>query len=130
MRTHPDKYDYQHVETLEVFANDLNQALKGSFPQNGNPYTAVHVLLLRWTDDDLQVQSEITKLRKVFERQFRFTTEEWQIPSEPGNGPTRALQSKLYDFQDSHQSGSELLIVYYGGHGEADPRRGRSIWRA
>ena len=67
--------------------------------------------MLRWKEDDLGVQSEITQLREVFDRQFRFQTEEWYIPSRPN--PTRALQSKLYSFQDSHQSERELLIVYY-----------------
>lgn len=86
----------------------------------------MYVLLLRWTDDDLKVQDELTRLKNVFEYQFGFTTEQWDIPS---LNPTRALQTKLYDFQDAHQSEDELLIVYYGGHGHAD-RRGRSIWAA
>jgi len=103
--------------------------LKKSFPLNEepNPYTAVHVLLLRWLDDDLQVQIEISELNSVFAEQFSFQVEQWQIPSV---SPTRALQTKLYDFQDARQSEKELLIVYYGGHSEADTRRGRSIWRA
>lgn len=58
----------------------------------------------------------------------RFTTEEFKIPSKPN--PTRALQDKLYAFQNAHQDENELLIVYYAGHGEADSRRGRSIWSA
>ena len=90
-------------------------------------YTSVHVLLLRWIDDDLHIQMEITKLETVFANHFHFQVEQWQIPSV---NPTRALQTKLYSFQDAHQSEEELLIVYYGGHSEADSRRGRSIWRA
>ena len=109
-----------------MFIDDLNQALKESFPLNAHPYTAVYVLMLRWTEDDLNVQSEIDQLREVFEQQFRFETEEWQIPS---SNSTRSLQYKLFELQHAHQNESELLIVYYGGHGEAD-RRGRSIWRA
>ena len=115
------------MEKLETFAEDLNQALKTSFPSDPNHYTAVHVLLLRWADDDLGVQSEISALYSVFETQFHFDVEEWQIPS---LNPTRALQEKLYGFQYAHQSETELLIVYYGGHGKSDSRRGRSIWHA
>lgn len=115
------------MEKLEIFAEDLNQALKTSFPSGPDPYTAVHVLLLRWTEDDLGVQVEISALCRVFEIRFHFDVEEWQIPS---LNPTRALQKKLYGFQDAHQSETELLIVYYGGHAKADPRRGRSIWQA
>lgn len=125
---HPTRYDHERVEKLEAFANDLNRALKSSFPapRDSYPYKAVYVLLLRWIDDDLMVQSELSGLRNVFEGQFSFNVEEWQIP---GRGAYRALQEKVYGFQNSHQSESELLIVYYGGHAEAD-RRGRSIWRA
>ena len=115
------------MEKLEVFAEDLNQALKTSFPSGPNHYTAVHVLLLRWAEDDLGIQSEISALHSVFEIQFHFDVEEWQIPS---LNPTRALQKKLYGFQDDHQSETELLIVYYGGHAKSDSRRGRSIWQA
>lgn len=85
------------------------------------------LLLLRWSEDDLDVQDELTRLKNLFQSQFRFAAEQWDIPS---HNPTRALQTKLYDFQNAHQTENELLIVYYGGHGGADRRRGRSIWAA
>lgn len=110
-----------------MFTKDLQDAISDSFPRPKAPYTSVHVLLLRWVEDDLNVQEELTSLKRVFEHQFRFATEQWDIPSQ---NPTRALQTRLYDFQDAHQSENELLIVYYGGHGDADRRRGRSIWTA
>ncbi len=128
LRLHPDTLDHEHVENLEVFTQDLKRALDGTFPRDAYPYSSVNVLLLSWEADDLDVASEISQLRRVFEWHFRFKAEEWRIPSGPN--PTRALQDKLYAFQDAHQSEQELLIVYYAGHGEADPRRGRSIWRA
>ncbi|KAI4134407.1 MAG: hypothetical protein LQ341_006025, partial [Variospora aurantia] len=124
---HPDKYDNEHISKLEVFTSDLREAIYTSFPRRTTPYTSVHVLLLRWAEDDLNVLEELTILKWVFENQFRFATEQWDIPSQ---NSTRALQSKLYDFQDAHQDENELLIVYYGGHGDADRRRGRSIWTA
>lgn len=85
------------------------------------------MLLLRWTEDDLNIQYELDMLRNVFDEQFRFATEQWNIPSQ---NPTRALQAKLYEFQNTHQREDELLILYYGGHGDADRRRGPSIWAA
>ncbi|KAL9015742.1 MAG: hypothetical protein Q9185_006882, partial [Variospora sp. 1 TL-2023] len=124
---HPDKYDHEHISKLQVFTSDLREAIYTSFPRLTTPYTSVHVLLLRWAEDDLNVLEELTILKGVFETQFRFATEQWDIPSQ---NSTRALQSKLYDFQDAHQDENELLIVYYGGHGDADRRRGRSIWAA
>lgn len=109
-----------------MFSEDLQKAIQTSFPRAAHPYVAVTVLLLRWIDDDLNIQVELDRLRNVFDFQFNFTTEQWNIPSK---NSTRALQAKLYDFQEAHQSESELLIVYYGGHGEAS-RRGKSIWAA
>ncbi|KAL8732293.1 MAG: hypothetical protein Q9166_002865 [cf. Caloplaca sp. 2 TL-2023] len=124
---HPDRYDHDHIISLEIFSKDLQKAISNSFPRPKTLYTAVHVLLLRWAEDDLNVQEELATLKRVFESQFRFATEQWDIPSQ---NSTRALQTKLYNFQDTHQSEDELLIVYYGGHGDADRRRGRSIWAA
>ncbi|KAI4196632.1 MAG: hypothetical protein LQ348_002269, partial [Seirophora lacunosa] len=124
---HPNKYDHEHISRLEVFTDDLQKAISSSFPRLATPYTSVHVLLLHWAEDDLNVLDELTTLKRVFENQFRFATEQWDIPSQ---NSTRALQTKLYDFQDAHQNENELLIVYYGGHGDADRRRGRSIWAA
>ena len=74
----------------------------------------------------MEVQREITLLSMTLRDCLNFEVEEWHIPS---HGSTRALQAKLYNFQDLHQSEDDLLIVYYGGHSDYD-RRGRSIWRA
>ncbi|KAI4253500.1 MAG: hypothetical protein L6R42_007556 [Xanthoria sp. 1 TBL-2021] len=123
---HPDRFDHDHISKLEVFSQDLQRAISNSFPRPNTSYISVHVLLLRWAEDDLNVQDELTSLKEVFENQYHFATEQWDIPSQ---NPTRALQNKLYDFQNCHQSEDELLIVYYGGHGDPD-RRGRSIWAA
>ena len=127
-RLRPGDYDVEHIGSLEVFTNDLNDALKGAFPQRTpvHPYTGVHALLLRWEDDDLDVQREITLLSQTLTGCLNFEVEEWHIPSK---NSTRALQAKLYHFQEFHQKEDELLIVYYGGHSDYD-RHGRSIWRA
>ncbi|KAL8887036.1 MAG: hypothetical protein Q9192_006383 [Flavoplaca navasiana] len=124
---HPDRFDHEHVSKLKEFSQDLQKAIANSFPRPSTSYTAVHVLLLRWADDDLNVQVELSSLKAVLENQYLFAAEQWDIPS---LNSTRALQTKLYDFQNSHQSEDELLIVYYGGHADADRRRGRSIWAA
>lgn len=70
-RLHPEKLDFGHIDTLETFTADLKEALDGAFPRSSFPYNAVHCLLLSWEDDDLNVQVEVTELRKVFERQYR-----------------------------------------------------------
>ncbi|KAL8753620.1 MAG: hypothetical protein Q9199_004924 [Rusavskia elegans] len=121
--------DHEHISKIGVFSQDLQTAIANSFPRQRSPYTSVYVLLLRWAEDDLNVQAELTTLKHIFEKQYRFTTEQWDIPGRDSTQATRALQRKLYNFQDSHQCEDELLIVYYGGHGDPD-RRGRSIWAA
>lgn len=70
-RLHPEKLDFDHIDTLETFTEDLKEALDGSFPRSSYPYNSVHCLLLSWEEDDLKVQVEVTVLRRVFERQFR-----------------------------------------------------------
>lgn len=70
-RLHPEKLDFDHIDTLETFTKDLKQALNGSFPRSSYPYSSVNCLLLSWADDDLNVQFEILKLQEVFEQQFR-----------------------------------------------------------
>ena len=102
-RLHPDKFDHGHIDSIETFTKDLQQAMKGSFPRESDPYpyTSVTVLMLQWEEDDLDVKDEINHLDAVFRRRFGFDTEVWCIPSSPN--PTRALQSRLYAFQEAHQ---------------------------
>lgn len=125
---HPGDYDVDHISSLDVFTKDLNKALDGAFPQPTpvHPYTGVSALLLRWEDDDLDVEREITVLSQTLQDCLGFDVGEWHIPSQ---NSTRALQARLYDFQNLHQKEDELLIVYYGGHSDYD-HRGRCIWKA
>ena len=126
-RTHPRCFDNHHVAKLETFVDDLNKSLTRSFPAEDCSYPAVHVVLVRWVEDDLGVQSEITKLRCIFENQFNFQVEEWYIPTPD---PYEFLEDKMFHFKKAHQSKKELLIFYYGGHAGKDLKRGRSIWYA
>ena len=119
--------DDSHIGNLKVFTNDLKNGLEGAFPVKLCPYTSVHVLLLRWVEDDLRVQTEISKLKRVFQHQFNFEVEECHIPSLDSY---HSLQETIFNFQKAHQSEYELLIVYYGGHAERDPGPQRSIWHA
>ena len=126
-RTHPRGFDKRHAEKLKTFVDHLNGSLTRSFPAKECPYPGVHVILVRWVEDDLGVQSELAKLRRTFESQFNFQVEEWYIPSPD---PYEFLEDKIFHLKKAHQNESELLIVYYGGHAGKDLRRGRSIWYA
>ena len=126
-RTHPRGFDNHHAKSLKTFVHDLAGSLTYSFPAKDCSYPAVYVVLLRWVEDNLGVQSEINKLRRVFENQFHFNVEEWYIPT---SNPYEFLEDKIFHFKKDHQNESELLIFYYGGHAGEDLRRGRSIWYA
>lgn len=125
MNAYTGAVGHEYGEKLEAFTSNLHNAIERAYPLYQYPYTAVHVLLLRWAEDDTQSESDL--LRKVFDLQFRFQTEAWQIPSQ---NATRALQKKIYDFQEAHQSNTELLILYYGGRTKTDVEHGRCIWQA
>lgn len=126
-RTHPIGFDNHHVPKLKTFIDDLAGSLTCSFPAKDCSYPAVYVVLVRWIEDDLGVQSEITKLRCIFENQFNFHVDEWYIPTLE---PYEFLEGKIYHFKKAHQSKKELLMFYYGGHAGKDLKRGRSIWYA
>jgi hypothetical protein len=81
------------------------------------------VLLLRWEEDELQVEWELNDLAKVF-RAYNFNTETWLVPTE---SPYMKMMSKALQFVGDHQSGDTLLIVYYGGHAKINEAR-QSTW--
>ncbi|KAL8705721.1 MAG: hypothetical protein Q9201_001155 [Fulgogasparrea decipioides] len=87
-------------------------------------YTDVHVLLLKWAEDNLGVISEVQRLEETFKSRFKFATEIWSIPSEE---PEDELTAKLVSFRKGKQQGS-LMILYYAGHGGGGPHE--CIWSA
>ena len=123
--------DRAHLESMQNFADDFNAAVSGALARNGSPYERAFVLFLRWERDDFLepginngVQGEIDALEQVFREDYGFITETYLIPSENSH---RNLQKRIFQFQDEHDSRSELLLVYYGGHG-ALSRLNQSIW--
>jgi hypothetical protein len=75
-------------------------------------YTEVHVLFISWEDGDLEVGSEIRRLRHVFKAFYRYAIEEYQIPSRKSR---HSIQVRKMEFL-KHDSPDHLLIVYYAGH--------------
>lgn len=69
---------------------------------------------------------EIEDLSATLETQFGFETHQWNIPNI--RKASNALDSKLVEFRNSHDSPLELIIIYYGGHGYEE--KGQSIWSA
>ena len=119
-----------HLESFEEFFEHLNRAAKTVLPRSSRRYREVVVLLLRWQDDDLGTETEITDLEYVSQDMYHYRTERFLIPS---SDSATQLEYKLNDFRRAYNHESNLLILYYGGHGSLDfnkQRPSRSIWQA
>lgn len=75
-------------------------------------YSKVQVLLLRWTDDDLGVVTELKALRQVFTDLYHYEVQIYEIPSKK---PDKALKRRVFDFLE-HDGKETLFILYYAGH--------------
>jgi hypothetical protein len=118
-----------HLRSFEDFFKHLNQAAKTTLPRTSRRYRDVVVLLLRWEEDDLGTETEISDLERVFQDMYHYRTERYLIPSKDSE---TQLEYFLNDFRRAHDDEASLLILYYGGHGslELNRRPSRSIWQA
>jgi hypothetical protein len=80
--------------------------------------------LIRWEEDDLNVQTEVDALFNVFTDCYNFTTEVWEIPSKSAH---LQLMLKVTEFVEYYDSSENLMIVYYGGHGSINNAR-QATW--
>ncbi|KUJ07520.1 uncharacterized protein LY89DRAFT_677747 [Mollisia scopiformis] len=115
----PDSISDVEIRTrhanLQKFGQSLTRAARSTFPiTSPSMYTSVHVLLLRWQDDDTGVSKEAERLAEVFLNLYHFEVTVGLIPSD---SPSRWLSRKILNFveldDDSRQT---LKIVCYGGH--------------
>ncbi|KAL8791586.1 MAG: hypothetical protein Q9195_005850 [Heterodermia aff. obscurata] len=124
-RTHDISNESYHVKDIKAFGEVLTSAAEAAFPNRGvSRYKEVHALLLSWEDDNLGVVDEVKELGDVFRSLYGFTTETWKIPSKRSHN---SLAAKILGFLDDHESKDNLLIVYYGGHGEMNDDR-QCVW--
>ncbi|KAF4451893.1 hypothetical protein F53441_5212 [Fusarium austroafricanum] len=98
---------------------------KRAFPNSAySRYSEVQVLLIRWDEDELEVEWELNELRRVFNDLYGFTTDKFLIPTQNSH---RKLNHKALSFVEEHENEDTLLIVYYGGHGVINKAR-QSTW--
>jgi tetratricopeptide (TPR) repeat protein len=119
-----------HLDNFEEFFEHLNRAAKSVLPRVSRRHSGAYVLLLRWEDDDLGTETEVSDLEEVFRDVYHYNTERYLIPSVD---PTTQLEYRLNDFRRAYDNGTNLLIIYYGGHGVLDyskQRPSRSSWQA
>ena len=84
------------------------------------------MLLLRWAEDDLGTKKETDMLEHLFRTKFKYETETAVIPSENSQLKLSLIASQ---FVYEHDDKSNLLIIYYGGHG-VEQESNKSIWAA
>ncbi|KAL8693854.1 MAG: hypothetical protein Q9218_001410 [Villophora microphyllina] len=94
-------------------------------------YDVVNALLLRWVEDDLNVEPEVSRLQQLFRDDFHYGTHVYSIPSKY---PELELRIQLDSFIKTHSlEQRSLTILYYAGHADdADhsSEPGYSEWRA
>ncbi|KAH7193370.1 uncharacterized protein B0J16DRAFT_381250 [Fusarium flagelliforme] len=99
---------------FESFARHLQDAAMLIQRQTErHPYTDVSVLLLRWEEDE-SVDEDLTALEQVLQKQYKYRTEKWHIPTVPN--PSIKLGVQMASFLE-HARANHLLIIYYAGHG-------------
>ena len=87
----------------------------------------MHVLLLKWADDDLAFFKEVNGLYRIFKDLYHFDVEIYDIPNVK---PGRSVSKRLLEFLDCDGQGI-LRIVYYGGHARQTQQRNECpIWFA
>ncbi|KAG4437770.1 hypothetical protein IFR05_006755 [Cadophora sp. M221] len=121
--THDTRRAEYHMKDLDAFAKDLQNAADRAFPNEGRAqtrYSKVSVLLLRWEDDEMNVEWELDDLEKVF-RNYGFGTNRWLIPTKNSH---LKLMSKVVDVVEENYGNGGLVIVYYAGHAGINSSRG------
>ena len=61
-----------------------------------------------------RLTGQVDELRELFENDFKFETEYFEIPAERWQ---TSLHRKISDFIYHYDSRDCLAIIYYGGHG-------------
>ncbi|KAL4917859.1 hypothetical protein BDW62DRAFT_201412 [Aspergillus aurantiobrunneus] len=93
-----------------------------------NYYRQATVLALSWEEDDLGVIQEIRQLKTLFNDLLNFEFREYAIPSDR---PQAALFCVLADFVLKFGEKGNLIVIYYGGHGDPDLDGDKqSVWAA
>ncbi|KAM0354163.1 hypothetical protein ACHAPU_001198 [Fusarium lateritium] len=113
------------MRDFEAFVEELQLTAKRAFPNSAySRYNEIQVLLIRWDEDELEVEWELNELQRVFRELYRFTTDKFLIPTQNSH---RKLTHKVLSFVEEHENEDTLLIVYYGGHGVINKAR-QSTW--
>ncbi|KAG4442441.1 hypothetical protein IFR05_002043 [Cadophora sp. M221] len=109
-----------HHRDLAAFSEDVNNAAKRAFPNRGRSrYGTVNVCLIRWEDDELGIQQELSTLDIVLQ-DYGFQTNVFLIPALNSHWD---LMRKTLDFIQVYDNDQNLFVLYYSGHGRINGAR-------
>ena len=113
----------------EAIKQRMNSALLVEDWKVKNDYKLVSMLVLYWQEsNEPGFKDEAHRIGEVFTNEFHYDVEYFAIPLENSH---RRLDSKINSLLDDHEDPDHLIIIHYGGHGDADIENERlAVWAA
>jgi hypothetical protein len=113
---------------MNQWLQQVSEAIRAS-TQNIVRYEKAAVLMLSWKDSDIKnTSAEFARLKGVFQKEYKYTVDDWQIPSEASASD---LGIKAHTFAKANRGKNNLLIVYYAGHARQGVPAGEApVWRS
>lgn len=105
---------------------ELAASLEDYQPRRQQRYSAVNVLLLYWKDADIPSGKDSKDLGRMFREHFNYRTHCYEIPSSDQAG--LSLTVHLSHFLKDYGGSDDLVLVHYGGHGEASDAQSQCTW--
>ena len=119
---------------LDAIKEEMNKGLTNRYPYSG--HTEVVACVFFWENaDKAGYREEAERIRTLFTEKFGYSTQLHAIPNRNSHFFVDRVVTELLERYDSE---STLLIIFYGGHGDADSgrdeggelRERRSVWAA
>ncbi|KAG8417530.1 hypothetical protein J3458_005027 [Metarhizium acridum] len=78
-------------------------------------YEDVKALLICWNNATIIFKNQRTELQRVSRSPYKFGAEAIDFPS---TDPEKYLEDETRKFREAHDKEKDMLLVYYGGHGD------------
>lgn len=117
----------KEIDEETALADEFKTAFNDESPR-ASDYKAVYVLLIYWADGEAGIVDEAERLLLYFQNTWHFSVSTLPIPSDRSQ---LALGNEISTFILNCQWPKEsLLLVHYGGHGDANAEKLKAIWAA
>ncbi|KAH8589141.1 hypothetical protein B0O99DRAFT_692715 [Bisporella sp. PMI_857] len=113
-----------------LLKDELNRSLEGRFKRTTD-YDAVAVLVIYWKKcKNKGYKDEAHKVGELFSQDFGYSVQYYGIPSIDSE---LEMDARINTYLRDNRKVDTLLIIHYGGHGNADDEYGQSqesVWCA